>query len=90
MQQTFDGWQKEDSQTLKKLLVEAHVPEFLDEQGLRVEATELKKAVEDLTLIAFHYLLCIGGYAIKRARTETKHTVQFKYEDITFFKKNTA
>ncbi len=36
----------------------------------------------------FYYLLQIGEYTIKGTRNKTKQTVQFKYKDITFFKKN--
>jgi hypothetical protein len=75
---------------LQKIPVEADVPEFLAEQGLRAEATELKKAVGDLTLIAFCYIFCVGEYTIKGIHNKTKQTVQFKYEDVTFFKKNAA
>jgi hypothetical protein len=88
LQHTFDGWQKEDPPTLKKLLVEADVPEFIAEQGLRAAAMELEKAVGDLTLIAFYYLLCVGEYTTKGTCNKTKQTVQFKYANILFFKKN--
>ncbi len=40
--------------------------------------------------MAFYYLLRIGEYTIKGTRNNTKQTVQFKYEDVTFFKKNKA
>ena len=39
----------------------------------------------DLVLIAFYYLLRVGEYTTKAARANTKQTVQFKLEDITFF-----
>jgi hypothetical protein len=71
-------------------LVEADVPELLAEKGRSGSATELKRAVGDLSLIDFYYLLCIGEYTVKGKRNKTKQMVQFKYEDITFFKKNTA
>jgi hypothetical protein len=72
---------------LKKQPVEAEISEFIAEQGLRAATTpELKKAV-DLTLIAFYYLLLIREYTIKGTCNKTKQIVQFKYEDITFFKK---
>ncbi len=51
-------------------------------------ATELDRAIGDLTLIAIYYLLWIGKYTVKGARNETKQTVQFKFEYISFFKKN--
>ena len=89
LSQIFDGWRKEDPPTTKQLPVEADVPELLAERG-RDGHAELDKAIGDLTLIAFYYLLRIGEYTIKGKRNETKQTVQFKYEDITFFKKNGA
>ena len=36
----------------------------------------------------FYYLLHIGEYTIKGSRNNTKQTIQFKYEDVSFFKKN--
>jgi hypothetical protein len=39
-------------------------------------------------MIAFYYLLRVGEYTIKGSRNNTKQTVQFKYEDVSFFKKN--
>jgi hypothetical protein len=37
---------------------------------------------------AFYYLLCIGKYMVKGTRNNSKQMVQFKYEDVTFFRKN--
>ncbi len=88
--QTFNGWRKEDPPTTKQLPVEADVPELLAERGCNRNSTELDRAIGDLSLIAFYYLLQIGEYTIKGKRNKTKQTVQFKYEDITFFKKNLA
>ena len=89
LSQILDGWRKEDPPTTKQLPVEADVPELLAERG-RNGHSEIDRAIGDLTLIAFYYLLRIGEYTIKGKRNETKQTVQFKYEDITFFKKNAA
>jgi hypothetical protein len=75
---------------VKELTVEVDVPEFLAEQGLRAEAKEVKKVVGDLTLKAFYYLQHIGEYTIKGTCNKKNQTVQFKYEDVTFFKKNAA
>ena len=88
LSQTFDGWRKEDPPTTKQLPVEADVPELLAERGRDGTASSLDQAIGDLTLIAFYYLLRIGEYTIKGTRNETKQTVQSKYKDITFFKKN--
>ncbi len=90
LQQIYDGWQKEDPPTTKQLPVEANVPELLAKKGCNGSATELERAIGDLSLIAFYYLLHIGEYTVKGMLNETKQTVQFKYEDITFFKKNAS
>jgi hypothetical protein len=88
--QIYDGWHKEDPPTTKQLPVEADVPELLADRGRTSTATSLDQAIGDLSLIAFYYLLRIGEYTVKGSRNNTKQTVQFKYEDVTFFKKNRA
>lgn len=74
--------------TRKMLPVESDVPEFLYKIGHAGNATELEKAIDDHSLIAFYYLLRIGKYTIKGSRNDTKQTVQFKMEDVTFFKRD--
>jgi hypothetical protein len=76
--------------TSKQLPIEADVPKLLAERRRDSNATNLDKAIGDLSLVAFYYLLRIGEYTIKGTRNNTKQTVQFKYEDVTFFKKNRA
>ncbi len=88
LQQIYDGWRKEDSPTTNQLPFEANVPEVLAEKGRNGSETELKRAIRDLSLIAFYYLLHIRESTVKGACNKTKQTVQFKYEDITFFKNN--
>jgi predicted 3-demethylubiquinone-9 3-methyltransferase (glyoxalase superfamily) len=48
------------------------------------------QAVGNLSLIALYYLLQIGEYTVKQQHDHTKRakkqTVQFKLEDVTFFK----
>ena len=86
----LDGYTKADPPTQKKLPVEADVPELLVEMGYGKTGSTLSQAVGDLSLIAFYYLLRIGEYTVKcqrdRARRSQKQTVQFKVEDVTFFK----
>jgi hypothetical protein len=84
----MDGWRKADPPTIKKLPVEADVPEFLADIGRQAGATALQQAVGDLTLIAFYYLLRIGEYTGKPSRSETKQTEQFKLRDVTFFRRD--
>ena len=55
---------------------------------MKAGATVCDTAVGDLTMVAFYYLLRVGEYTIKGTRNSTKQTVQFKMEDVTFFKKN--
>jgi hypothetical protein len=86
----IDGYTKADPPTQKKLPVEADVPELLIEMGYGKSGSTQSQAVGDLALIAFYYLLRIGEYTVKRQRDRTKRakkqTVQFKLEDVTFFK----
>ena len=77
MQQTYDGWRKEDLPTTKMLPVESDVPEWMVDLGQEGLATELDQAVGDLVMVAFYYLLRIGEYTIKGSRNETKQMVQF-------------
>ena len=72
------------------LPVESDVPEWLVTLGRGSAATDLDRAMGDLVMVAFYYLLRVGEYTIKGTRNDTKQTVQFKLEDVSFFKKNTA
>ena len=45
---------------MKMLPVESDVPEWLVERGRESLATELDRAVGDLVMVAFYYLLQIG------------------------------
>jgi hypothetical protein len=83
----IEGYTKEDPPTRKMLPVESDVPELLVEMGYNDSGTAHTRAVGDLVLIAFYYLLRIGEYTVKGKRNNTKQTVQFKLEDVTFYKK---
>jgi hypothetical protein len=63
------------------------VPELLVEMGYSKSGTAHTRAVGDLSLIVFYYLLRIDEYTVKGKRNNTKQTVQFKLEDVTFYKK---
>ena len=86
--QMVDGMGKTDPPTMKKLPVEADVPEWLASLGRDSGATELQKALGDSALIAFYYLLRVGEYTTKSSRAGSKQTVQFKMEDVMFFRRN--
>jgi hypothetical protein len=84
----YNGWRKEDPPTTKQLPVESDVLEYITNLGRVRGSTALDQAIGDLVLIAFYYLLHIGEYTVKGSRNNTKQTVQFKLEDVTFFRKN--
>jgi hypothetical protein len=84
----LDGFRKADPPTTKQLPVEADVPEFLVQLGRSPEARELDRAIGDLTMIAFYYLLRIGEYTTKGTHNNSKQTEEFKLGDITFFAKD--
>jgi hypothetical protein len=90
LQQTLDGWEREDPPTEKKMPVEVDVPEFLVKCGLQPGATESVKALGDISLIMFYFLIRIGEMTMKslRASQMNKRTVQFRYKDVTFFMKD--
>ena len=83
----MDGMRKQDPPTMKKLPVEADVPEFLAEAGRSKNATEKERAIGDWGLVAYYYLLRIGEYTRKASRNEDKQTKQFKLSDATFFER---
>ena len=87
LQIMIEGYAKDDPPTRKMLPIEADVPELLIEMGYSKSGMAQTRAIGDLTLIAFYYLLRIGEYTVKSKRNNTKQTVQFKLEDITFYKK---
>ena len=51
-------------------------------------ASEQDKAVGDLSLIAFYYILRQGEYCVKSTAPDKKQTVQFRVKDVTFFKRD--
>jgi hypothetical protein len=88
LQQMLDGFRKADPPTTKQLPVEADVLEFLVQLGLSPEAHELDRAIGNLMMIAFYYLLCIGKYITKGTQNTSKQTEELKMGDIAFFAKD--
>jgi hypothetical protein len=86
LQQMIDSWEKADPPTVKMLPVEANIPEHVAFAATLPGATLLDKAIGDLMLIAFYYLLRIGEYTCKTTRNNSKQMIQFKFEDVTFLK----
>jgi hypothetical protein len=74
--------------TRKKLPVQLDVPKLLVTTAYQPGMAEVHRAMADLTMIVFYYLLWVGEYTVKGPRNKTKQTVQFIYKDVSFFKKN--
>ncbi len=87
--QMLAGFRNKDPPTVKKLPIEADIPEYIALCSLRPTTTEHNRATADLILIAFYYLLRVGEYTMKSSRTSTKRTAQFRLKDVTFFKRDT-
>jgi len=79
------GFGKEDPATEKKLAVGVDVPELCCKAARRKKSARAR-AIGDLILIAFYFLLRIGEYTRKARRNESKQTVQFRMKDVLFFK----
>ncbi len=87
IQVMIDGYTKADPSTKKMLPVKADVPKLLVKMEYDKSGSAHSQAVGDPSLIAFYYLLHIGEYTVKGKRNESKQTIQFIMEDVTFFKK---
>ena len=68
---------------MKQLPVEADVTEYLVKLVHDPEAREVHRAIGDLSMIAFYYLLRIGEYTTKGSRNNSKQTQEFKLGDIS-------
>jgi hypothetical protein len=84
----LDGYHKVDPPTRKKLPVQANVVELLVDTAYHQGSKPGQQATADLSMIAFYYLLCIGEYTLKDKRNNTKQTVQFKFKNVSFYKKD--
>ena len=67
LSEMLSGFRKVDPPTMKKMPVEVDIPELLAQTGMECDATKLTKAVGDLALITFYYLLRVGEYTVKRS-----------------------
>ena len=81
----IDGFGIYNPPVRKKLSVEVGIQEWFFMKGLEKESTDHEQAVDDLSLIAFYFLLRIGEYTMMY---DNKQTRQFRLRDIVFFKKD--
>jgi len=84
----FAGFRKDDKLPVAKLAVPVAVPEQMATIGLLKGATLKERAVGYFVLIAFYYLLRVGGYTQKHKRAKTR-TIQFRFLDVAFKKGDT-
>ena len=66
----LDRWKKEDPPAMKKLPIEVDIPEYPVERAMEADADEGQKAIANLTLIAFYFLLRVGEYTYRKRRNE--------------------
>jgi hypothetical protein len=71
----IEGYNKQDPPTKKMLPVEANVLVLLVKIGYGKSGSQHAKAIGDLALIAFYYLLHSGECTVKRKQNNTKQTV---------------
>jgi hypothetical protein len=89
LQIMLDGYRKVDPPTQKKLPVQSDIHELFVTMAYQPGMAEVQRTTANLTMIAFYHLLWVGEYTVKGLQNNTKQMVQFKYKDVSFFKKNT-
>jgi hypothetical protein len=83
--QLIEGYRRNDPAPKYKLAVPLTVPEYMYNYGKTGNAKH--KAIGDMALIAFYYLLRVGEYT--REGNKCTRTQQFRVQDITLWKNNT-
>ena len=81
------GFKNFDPAVEKKLACHPDLPKFACAHAHREGSTEAEKAVGDLVLIAYYYLLRVGEYTTKGRRKMKTRTRQFRLKDLTFYRK---
>ena len=82
----LDRRKKEYPPTMKKLSIEVNIPEYLVKMAADKDTREAQKAIVDLTLIAFYYLLQVAEYTCRERHNDETQTVQFRFKDVTSFR----
>ena len=95
IERAVEGWRREDPPAVPQLAVPVTVPTHLAETAYSNSldtSSHFEKAVADLALIAFYYLLRVGEYTKPRFVTRqgkkirATRTQQFQVKDVGFFK----
>ena len=93
MGRLVEGLKQEDPPATPQLAIPVAVPEQVLSMAMKQEKNKAK-AVGDLALIAFYYLLRMGEYTqpkfvtVEGKKVRATRTVQFTIENIGFFKDN--
>ena len=53
----LDGWKKDDPPSMKKFPIEVDIPEHIVGRAMENYADKGRKAIANLTLVAFYFLL---------------------------------
>ena len=81
------GFKNFDPAVEKKLACHSDLPKFACAHAHRTGTTKAQRAVRDLVLIAYYYLLRVGEYTKNTRRKLKTRTRQFRLNDTTFYKK---
>jgi len=84
----FAGFRKDEKLQVAELAVPVAVLEQMATIGLLKGVTPKEQSVGYFVLIAFYYLLRVGGYTQKHKRAKTR-TIQFRLLDVVFKKGDT-
>jgi hypothetical protein len=84
--QLLEGYKQKDPSPKFQIAVPLTVPAFM--HTFSRSGTEKQKAVDDMALIAFYYLLRVGEYTLSRTGTTTL-TQAFRLQDITLWDNTT-
>ena len=86
LQHILKGFEKKYPPRVKKLAVHPDLTDWRCKWGHRKGSSPQKKAVGDLEMIAFYYILRVGGYTAPKRQVRPPRTQQFLVNDVTFFK----
>ena len=81
------GFKNFDPAVGKRLACHPDLPKFACSNAYRPGTSEAEKAVGDLVVIAYYYLLRVGEYTTKSRRKLKTRTRQFRLKDVTFYKR---
>ena len=80
------GLGKKDPPRVKKLAMYPYLPEWLCKWGRIKRSYPQQQAVGDLEMIAFYYILPVGGYTTPKRQGRQPKTQHFLVNDVMFLK----